>query len=141
MTISPETGVAQYLADWIDQIRKTEISDDVRTAARQHMLDAVASAFIGCRNPVFSDLVKLCPKVNQGCAWPGSGPVRTDPGNAGALWAFAINASVFEDGSRQGACHPAPAVVSPVIAVSRGKSWELIIGPMSGPVRMRRLKR
>lgn len=126
MAIDPETGMARYLAEQIGRIRNTQLSDEVRTMARQHMLDAIASAFIGCRNPVFVNLVKLSPKVKKGCAWPGSGPDRTDPVDAGAIWAFAINASVFEDGSRQGACHPAPAVISPVIAFSGGKNWGLI---------------
>lgn len=126
MAIDPETGVAHYLARRIDQIRNTLLPDEVRTMARQHMLDAIASAFIGYRSRAFMDLVKLCPKVKEGCVWPGSGPERADPGDAAMIWAFAINASVFEDGSRQGACHPAPAIISPVIAFSGGKSWELI---------------
>ena len=46
--------------------------------------------------------------------------------DAGMVWAFSINASVFEDGSREGACHPAAGVIPAVIAFSRGKNWEVI---------------
>ena len=42
------------------------------------------------------------------------------------IWAYAINASVYEDGCREGACHPAPAVVSTIIALADGKNWDLI---------------
>jgi 2-methylcitrate dehydratase PrpD len=42
------------------------------------------------------------------------------------LWAFAINGSVFEDGSREGACHPAAVVIPTVIALSEGKDWEQV---------------
>ena len=51
---------------------------------------------------------------------------RVNPLDAAMIWAFAINASVFEDGSREGACHPAAVVMPAVIALSEGRSWEVI---------------
>jgi len=42
------------------------------------------------------------------------------------IWALAINGSVFDDGSREGACHPAAVVISTVIALSGGKNWEQV---------------
>jgi len=126
MAIDHQTGVAHYLAQLIHRIVSTPFSNDDRSIVRQHLLDAIASAFIGCRNEAFEDLAKLCPRVKNGCAWPGSGPERVSPLDAGMLWAFSINASVFEDGSREGACHPAAVVIPPVIAISEGKSWDLI---------------
>jgi 2-methylcitrate dehydratase PrpD len=126
MAIDHETGVAHYLAQLIHRIGSTPFSEEDRSLVRQHMLDAVGAAFIGCRSEVFDDLTKLCPKVENGCAWPGSGTERTSPLDAGMVWAFAINASVFEDGSREGACHPAGVVMPTIIALSKGKSWDLI---------------
>lgn len=120
------SSTALYLAQLLQQIRSTRFSDKDRRIIRQHMLDAMASAFIGFRSKVFQDLTQWCPKISKGDVWPASGPNRVNVLDAGMLWAFAINASVFEDGSREGACHPAAAVISTVIALSEGKTWETI---------------
>jgi 2-methylcitrate dehydratase PrpD len=120
------SSTALYLAQLLQQIRSTRFSDKDRRIIRQHMLDAIASAFIGFRSKVFQDLTQWCPKISKGDVWPASGPHRVNVLDAGMLWAFAINASVFEDGSREGACHPAAAVISTVIALSEGKTWETI---------------
>ncbi len=126
MAIDDQSGVALYLAQLMCRIGSTPFSDGDRSIVRQHMLDAIAAAFIGCRSEAFEELTKLCAKVNRGCAWPGSGPDRVDSIDAGMIWAFAINSSVFEDGSREGACHPAAVVMSTIIALSESRSWELI---------------
>lgn len=119
-----ETGIAHYLARLVDRIRSTRFSDEDRGIVRQHLLDALAAAFIGCRDDTFRDLTKLCVRVPKGCPWPGSGLERVHPLDGAMIWAFAINASVFEDGSREGACHPAAAVIPTVIALSKGRDWE-----------------
>jgi len=121
-----DSSIAYYLAQLLQQIRSTRFLDKDRQVIRQHMLDALAAAFMGSRSKVFQDLTHLCPKTSKGGGWPASGPIRVNALDAGMLWAFAINASVFEDGSREGACHPAAAVISTVIALSEGKSWEVI---------------
>jgi len=88
--------MASYLARLIDRIGSTPFSDGDRAMVRQHMLDAVAAAFIGCRSKVFQDLTQLCSKDSKGSVWPTSGPNRVSGLDAAMLWAFAINASVFE---------------------------------------------
>lgn len=127
-SVSPEkkSNIAYYLAWLIDQIGSTRFSDKDRAIVRQHILDAITAAFIGYRSKVFQDLTQLCPKVSMGSVWPGSGQNRANTLDAGMLWAFAINASVFEDGSREGACHPAAVVIPTIIALSEGKKWETI---------------
>jgi 2-methylcitrate dehydratase PrpD len=126
MIIDHEKGIAHYLARLVCRIRSNPFSEDDYAIVRQHMMDAIASAFLGCRSEVFADLATLCPKVKNGYAWPGSGMDRVSPLDAGMLWAFAIHASVFEDGSREGACHPAAAVIPTIIALSESKGWDLI---------------
>jgi len=121
-----DSCIALYLAQLLQQIRSTRFLDKDRRIIRQHILDAFAAAFIGSKSKVFQDLTQLCPKISKGGGWPASGPNRVNALDAGMLWAFAINASVFEDGSREGACHPAAAVISTAIALSEGKSWEAI---------------
>jgi 2-methylcitrate dehydratase PrpD len=121
-----EQDVAGYLAGLTTSMGRTAFSDEDRLLVRQHMLDALACAFIGCRGPAFEDLTKLCTRIKEGCPWPGSGPEGTGPDDAGMIWAFAIHAPVFDDGSREGACHPAAVVMAAAIALSRGKSWDLV---------------
>lgn len=126
MFAEKNSGIAQYLAVLIERIGLTYFSDKDRATVRQHMLDAIAVAFIGCRSKVFQDLTQSCPRVSRGCGWPASGSERINPLDAGMAWAFAINASVFEDGSREGACHPASVIIPTIIALSEGKSWGVI---------------
>lgn len=118
--------LAYYLAQLTSQIGSRPLSEEACSLIRQHILDAVASAFIGCRKETFVNLCNLAPKVEKGSVWPGSGAQRIGPLDAAMLWAFAVNASVFEDGSREGACHPGAAVVPVIIALSTGVNWEQI---------------
>ena len=126
MSNQPGSGIAFYLAQQVERIRSIRFSDEDRLLIRQHLLDAIASAFIGCRSPAFQSLTRLCPRGTDGCSWPGGGTERVHPFDGSMLWAFAINGSVFEDGSREGACHPAAVVIPTVIALSEGKDWEQV---------------
>jgi 2-methylcitrate dehydratase PrpD len=118
--------MAFSLAQLIDQIRSIRFSNVDRSLIRQHLLDTIASAFIGYRNPAFQGLIRLCPRVKVGCSWPGSGKERVHPLDGAMIWAFAIHGSVFEDGSREGACHPGAVVIPTIIALSDGKDWEQV---------------
>ncbi|MGD9045968.1 MAG: MmgE/PrpD family protein [Desulfobacterales bacterium] len=124
MVKNPKKGVAEYLAELAATIGKRTYSDEDLSKVRQHLLDAIAAAFIGCRGAAFKALTQLCPVANEGCPWPGSGSQRLNSTDAGMTWAFAINASVFEDGSREGACHPAAAVVPAVVAFGGNQKWD-----------------
>lgn len=121
-----EGGMARYLAGLVDKIKSTSISREDCTLVRQHMVDGIAAAFFGCRGKVFDDLCRLSPRVSKGCILPGSGAKRVHFIDGGMLWAFAINASVFEDGSREGACHPGAVVIPTIIALSNEKDWKVI---------------
>lgn len=119
-------GGAPYLARLTRQIASSSLSDECRATARQHLLDALACASIGCRLAAFRGLAALCGGLENGYARPGGGQERVGAADAGMLWAYAINASVFEDGSREGACHPAAVVIPAVIALSRDRGWDII---------------
>ncbi len=122
-----ERGMARYLAGLVDKIKCTSFSEQDRILVRQHIVDGIAAAFFGCRGKVFDDLSKLSPKVSKGCILPGSRAKRVYFIDGGMLWAFAINASVFEDGSREGACHPGAVVIPTIIALSSNeKDWKVI---------------
>ena len=118
MSTSGEHNLALSLAQRVIEIRTATLSDDAVRKVRQHLLDGMASAFIGCRSAVFADIAAgILPK------WGGVLPRGEDSAMA---WAFAINGSVSEDGSREGACHPAAVVVPVIVAFGEGKSPETI---------------
>ncbi|MBW1999126.1 MAG: MmgE/PrpD family protein [Deltaproteobacteria bacterium] len=119
-----ESSMGDYLAHLVVDIGKRPISGEDLTSVRQHMLDALASAFIGCRSNAFETLKELCPPVEGGIPGPAGGAHPRSMPDGALLWAYAINASVFEDGSREGACHPAAAVIPAVISLSSGANWE-----------------
>ena len=112
MGADQDTPLSRYLAELVLGLREARLSEADRLVVRQHLLDSLASAFVGCRSPEFRDLAGL------------SAPPRAE--ELGALWAFAINGSVSEDGSREGACHPAAAVIPAVLIFARGRTWQEI---------------
>ena len=69
---------------------------------------------MGRRSGIFRDVAAL-----------SAGADRSSQ-DLGLLWSFAINGSVFEDGSREGACHPAAAVLATVMAFAEGREWRTI---------------
>lgn len=126
MVLKAQKDLALQLAELIIQIGSMTMEAEEVTLIRQHLLDALASAFIGCRNPALEALIQTCSPMKHGYPCPGSIGHRMNSPDAAMSWAFAINASVFEDGSREGACHPAAAVVPAVIAMSEGVNWDRI---------------
>jgi 2-methylcitrate dehydratase PrpD len=123
MTAELDSSLSHYLAQLVLEIRDAKLTDKDRGKVRQHLLDGLASAFVGCRSKEFKDLVGLSSRA-------GTGNVASNaPQNLqdlGMIWAFAINGSVSEDGSREGACHPAAVIMPVILALGEGKSWELI---------------
>lgn len=126
MVVHDGKTVARYLAELVDYISRTSFSEKERSIVHKHMLDAIGAAFIGCRLEMFQDFIHLCPTTKVGCPWPGSGSERLNAIDGGMVWAYAIHSSVFEDGSREGACHPAAAVMPAIFTLSEGKDWQLI---------------
>ena len=118
MASEQNTGTAQYLSGLVRTISSEAVEEEDRFRVRQHLLDSIAAGLIGSATPVYPDLV--------GAGLLGSS--QAEPGllDTAMLWAFAINGSVFEDGSKEGACHPAAAVMPVVLTFGGGKSWELI---------------
>jgi 2-methylcitrate dehydratase PrpD len=115
-----------YLAQRVQQVSSASLSGGDCSVVRQHMLDAIASAFVGCRSGTFRDLVGQSLTRKDGCIRLGTGLEIVGSADAAMLWAFAINASVFEDGSREGACHPAAAVIPVIIALADRSGWDVI---------------
>jgi 2-methylcitrate dehydratase PrpD len=118
-----KNGVADYLAQLVHDIRAIGLTEEDRCKVRQHLLDGLSAAFMGGRSKEFRDLVGLTAKAGSGDA---EGNELKHLQDTGMIWAFAINGSVSEDGSREGACHPAAVIVPVILALAEGKSWDLI---------------
>ena len=65
MSAENDSIIARILARFVDRIGSTRFSDEDRSLVRQHMLDAIAAAFIGCRGKAFNDLARLCQKIDR----------------------------------------------------------------------------
>jgi len=98
--------------------------------ASQHFLDTLACLIVGTRVGTYNGLVE---------STEASGPVpipgtdqkfsRTD---AGAIVGYLINSSVYEDGSRYGACHPAAGVFPALWASGQEASLFELMQAMAG---------
>jgi len=108
---SIQNSLAHKLAGHVADIGAVPVDRQIAVKVRQHLVDGIASAFIGCRSRIFCDLV-------AGTA-TGDGSLPRGEDRA-MVWAFAINGSVSEDGSREGACHPAAAIVPAIMAFGEG---------------------
>jgi 2-methylcitrate dehydratase PrpD len=117
---SENDTLAKYLAKLVLTIRDAQIQDADRGVVRQHLLDGIASALVGCRAKLFADLTE---STNVG---ESAATTDRSPQDLAMLWAVAVNGSVFEDGSREGACHPAAAVVPALMPFAEGRPWEIV---------------
>jgi 2-methylcitrate dehydratase PrpD len=116
--------ISTYLAQLVLDIRSGEVLPDNRDVVRQHLMDSVAAAFIGGRSSVFKDLAGLASLSGTTVECCSSSTSKMQ--EMAKLWAFAINGSVSEDGSREGACHPAAAIMPVILAFAQDKSWDII---------------
>ena len=113
----PEVSLARELARLVVEAGAAPVNRQVALKARQHLVDGIASAFIGCRSKIFRDLVAAVGKSDN---------MLPRGEDLAMVWAFAVNGSVSEDGSREGACHPAAAIVPAIMAFGSGHSLETI---------------
>lgn len=118
--------MAGYLAGLAHRLAASPLQDELRREVHRHLLDAIAAALVGCRGRAWADLARLCCAAGGAGASHGDAGLGIGPLDSAMLWSFAVNSSVFEDGSREGACHPAAVVVPVVAALSHGKDWPAI---------------
>jgi len=77
--------------------------------ASQHFLDTLAALIVGVRVGSYKALMKSIQAEGGSVPIPGT-ERKFSPIDAGSIVAYQTNASVYEDGSRYGACHPAAGV-------------------------------
>ena len=101
------THLAALLTERVLEARRECAANEaLRTKARQHFLDALAAVMVGLRVGTHQTLLACLEPKENGMRVPGSrsGFSALD---AASLVAYLVNSSVYEDGSRTGACHPA----------------------------------
>ena len=99
--------------------------------ASQHLLDTLAALIVGIRVGSYKALMKSIQDE------PGSAPIpgtdrKFSPIDAGSIVAYQTNASVYEDGSRYGACHPAAGVFPALWAMGQKATLFELIQAMVG---------
>jgi 2-methylcitrate dehydratase PrpD len=118
MCTDPKQNAAPYLGHLVESLAAAPLEEDDRAKIRQHLLDSLAAGLIGLELGAscdLRDLSRLSPTDNS-----------LNPADVAMLWACCINSSVFEDGSKEGACHPAAAVMPVVYTFGQGQDWALI---------------
>jgi len=118
--------ISEILTSLIEKIMDSEISKEDCFIVRKHILDAVASAIWGSKSKAFQDFARLLPTRYEKNQFDGTLDVAMDPEALAMFWAFAIHASVYDDGSREGACHPGTIIIATAMALGTQESWDKI---------------
>jgi 2-methylcitrate dehydratase PrpD len=105
---------------------------DLCLCASQHLLDTLAALIVGIRVGSYEALMKSIVAERGSVPIPGT-EMKTSAIDAGSIVAYQTNASVFEDGSRYGACHPAAGIFPALWAMGqKAPLLELIQAMVAG---------
>ena len=99
--------------------------------ASQHLLDTVAAIIVGIRVGSYEALRQSLLAERGSVPIPGT-PMKFSLLDAGSIVAYQTNSSVYEDGSRYGACHPAAGVFPALWALGQKASLFELIPAMVG---------
>jgi len=99
--------------------------------ASQHLLDTLAALIVGIRVGSYECLMKSIGSGQGMVPIPGTNR-KFSPIDAGSIVAYQTNASVYEDGSRYGACHPAAGVFPALWAMGQKATLFELIQAMVG---------
>ena len=111
--------LADVLAERVLAAKQATVAGSaVFASAAQHFLDTLASVLVGFKVGTYKALLNCLQDGRGQVPVPGS-DLRLSAGDAAAVVAYQINSSVIEGGSRQGATHPAAAVVPVLWALGR----------------------
>jgi 2-methylcitrate dehydratase PrpD len=99
--------------------------------ASQHFLDTLAALIVGIRVGSYKALMKSIQSERGSVPIPGTDR-KFSPIDAGSIVAYQTNASVYEDGSRYGACHPAAGVFPALWAMGQKSNLFELIQAMVG---------
>ena len=99
--------------------------------ASQHFLDTLAAVIVGIRVGSYEALMKSIQAEGGSVPIPGTSR-KFSPIDAGSIVAYQTNASVYEDGSRYGACHPAAGVFPALWAMGQEATFFELIQAMVG---------
>ena len=98
--------IAERILSAKEAVRK---GNHICSFASQHFLDTLAALIVGIRVGSYKALMKSIQAERGSVPIPGTDR-KFSPIDAASIVAYQTNASVYEDGSRYGACHPAAGV-------------------------------
>ena len=105
--------------------------NDLCFCASQHFLDTLAALIVGIRVGSFEALTRSIQAGSGAVPIPGT-EGKFSQIDAGAIVGYQTNASVYEDGSRYGACHPAAGVFPALWALGQNVTLFELIQAMVG---------
>lgn len=125
-------SLAEILAARVLEVKKSvRKSDSLRACASQHFLDTCAAVMVGLKVGTYQALMESTERSHGTVGIPGARGKWSEM-DAGAIVAYQVNSSVYEDGSRYGACHPAAAVFPVLWALGQGARLIELMEAMAG---------
>lgn len=116
------TGATRALITLIRDIRWDALDDDVRHAARRHLLDTMGVMISGCAGDVAGKLEHVLAAVRPAGDVPVPGRARrADRLDAAYIGGTGAHGIELDDGYRQGSVHPGVAVVPALLASAYGR--------------------
>lgn len=118
----PATGDTRALLSFVAGLSWHELDDEVRRAARRHLLDTVGVMVAGGAGDVATRLDGVLAQVRPDGAVPVPGRCRrVDALDAAHLGGTGAHGIELDDGYRQGSVHPGVAVVPALLAQAHGR--------------------
>jgi 2-methylcitrate dehydratase PrpD len=115
----PCTGVTAALVGFVQKLKHTGLSHEVRHHARRHLLDTAAVMIAGAGHEVAAKAQSVLARLRSGSRIPVPGrSSRADLLDAAFLGGTAAHGLELDDGFRQGSVHPGCVVVPAALAVA-----------------------
>jgi 2-methylcitrate dehydratase PrpD len=115
----PCTGVTAALVGFVQKLKHTGLSHEVRHHARRHLLDTAAVMIAGAGREVAAKAQSVLARLRSGGRIPVPGrSSRADLLDAAFLGRTAAHGLELDDGFRQGSVHPGCVVVPAALAVA-----------------------
>jgi 2-methylcitrate dehydratase PrpD len=120
--LQPASGATDAIVGFVDQLRHSDLAEEVRHHARRHLLDTVGVMIAGAGGEVATRAEAMLAAVGRTGHIPVPGRARrADLLDAAFLGGTAAHGIEFDDGYRQGSVHPGCVVVPVLLALGHAQ--------------------
>ena len=126
METDSESDIASWLASLVHRIISDSPGTGVRTKVRQHLLDGLASAYIGFKSEVFRSLVRLSTRAGEGCSVWVALRERVASADVGRCGRTRSTLRSMKMAAGRAHVIRRPPSFRPSLLCADGKNWDLI---------------